>query len=130
MLPRTIRIALTLSFLALWAAPMLAAPVSFIDGELHVLPGDPAFADGDWIVLNGGSQLVVNAPAHVARKSTSSNDVAFGGDALVSAAGTDVRLGGGEIVGGTRSACSTRGLLRSASWHSPATQSISGAHSE
>lgn len=91
---------------ALWiaAGPLRAAPVSFIDGASHAIPGDPAFADDDWILLNGGSSLSIAAPARVRGRGASTTDFAFGGDGLVSAAGTSVRLVGGEVVGGAASA--------------------------
>lgn len=89
--------------LSLAAGPLHAAPVFFIDGASHVIPGDAAFADGDWVILNASSSLSIAAPASVVGDGTQTNDFAFGGDALVSAAGTSVRLVGGDVVGGSAS---------------------------
>ena len=91
---------IVLPLLILAAGPLRAAPVFFTDGAPHVLPGDPAFADDDWIILNGGSTLAVSAPARVTGEPSTAIDVAFGGDALASAAGSAVRVAGGQITGG------------------------------
>lgn len=93
-----LRIVLPLLLLA--AGPLRAAPVFFTDGAAHALPGDPAFVDDDWIILDGGSTLDVAAPARVTGEPATAIDVAFGGDALTSAAGSAVRLAGGQITGG------------------------------
>lgn len=91
---------IVLPLLIVTAGPLRAAPVFFTDGAAHAVPGDPAFADDDWIILNGGSTLAVAAPARITGEASTAIDTAFGGDALTSAADSAVRITGGQITGG------------------------------
>lgn len=84
--------------------PIHAATIAFGDGLAHAIPGDPAFLDGDGIVLSNASQLAIDGSAVVAGADDTEGIQTTGGPALTSAPGTTAVLRGGTIEGGLATA--------------------------
>jgi len=86
------------------AFPLRAATIDLDDGLAHAIPGDPAFLDGDGIVLSNASSLTIDVPAVVAGMDDLAGTERTGGPALTSDAGTTTEVRGGTIEGGLATA--------------------------
>lgn len=76
------------------------AQVVFDDGAAHTIPGDPAFTNGQDIVLENASELIVQVDATVVGVEDSNHQTTLGGNAVDAQAGTTITQQDGDITGG------------------------------